>query len=846
VSPSDRRGHAELLSWLREQGEEASAAQLACHWELSGCDEAESAELARTHLRGGKKMLRVYDLERALWHFEHALRRAVDPEDRLTALEGIADSAVLAGDVDTASAHYVQAIDQSPDPVRRVEIAARGCHALYTKSAPDQSYEVAARALASVGQPLRRTRIGKLGSILWGMLRLRSDVKDLSPELRDALCRLYPYVLAVSLVRDPMDVATSMFRGFRLARGLRAANAALSMGFYGGMQGSLGWYENAEQILQQAEEIARDVSADWVLGVIHHLRGHLVYLPRGDYEEGQRSLDRAVRCFQRTGDLSIAALSLMFKAAYGHDREPAERLLSWLDEASAMADRHGNKVAVPELGALRLLVEARSSSVDVAERARALSEETRTGEAVATDRLMAHTYLCMALVEAGEIDMAMEQADRARALAPAIRGQPEVCYEAHHAVALALLARPKLDRRGWRLLRRSLRKLRAAGKRSRRLAVAARLVELRIAARKGRVRRARRIASEIIGGLPRHGETHLAASAHRAMAELLQARDVLAAREHERSARELSEPLRPGEQQRGKALPPAAGMEQPPDDGPAYEPVPKRVEQPALVDMDDVFEEVRGPLLSAVHPVPVLYMNAGPGLRVHAVPSDVKAMIVHLALTARDASPDTNDIRITACLETLDQEHAAATTDGSAGDYVVLEAKSNAAHVEHGMLAGLSACREQAARLGGFLDVSQDDDTGMLTVAAFLPAAEPWVEEEPPAVRECHVLVVHPDPRVRQTLVSALSQLGHSCEESHPDDADEDELEAAPVVFVDPGTRHGLLGMEHRSHLIEIVSRATLAAADCPTLKVPFALGELETVLSEVLASSSAGAQRPG
>jgi tetratricopeptide (TPR) repeat protein len=841
-----RRGHTELLAWLREQGSEASATQLACHWELSGCDEGESNELARMHLRGGDEMLRVYDLQRALEHFEHALRRTDDPDTRLLALEGAADSAVLAGNVEKAAAHYTQAIDNSPDPTRRVRIAARGCHALYTKSAPDQSYEVAARALASVGQPLRTTRLGKLGSILWGMLRQKADIKGLSPELRDALCGLYPSVAAVSLVRDPMDVAVTVFRAFRLAKGLRTANAASSMNFYSAIEACRGRYDDAERIYKEAEEVAREVSAEWALGVAHHMRGHLVYLPRGDYDKGQRSLDRAVRCFQRTGDLSIAALSLMFKAVYGRDREPADKVLAWLDQASAMAERHGNRLAVPEVEALRLLLEARSSKVDVAERARALSEEAQKGEAIATDRLMAHTYLTMALVEAGEADMALEEAELARGIASSLPGQPEICYEAHHAVAMSLLARPALDRRGWRLLRRSLRRLRAAGKRSRRLAVAARLVELRIAARKGQVSRARRIASEIIGGLPHHGESQLAISAHRVLAEVLQSRDVLAAREHDRIANELAEPLRLASPGQSKALPAPVGTAQPSSEHLEDDEAPDTSAPTELVDVVAAFEEVRGPLASAVHPVPILYMNAEPGLQVRALPTDVKALIVHLTLTARDASPDPGDLKITARLQTLDQEHAATTADGSAGDYVVIEAQSNAEQVEHGVVTGLSACRDLTGSLGGFLDLSQAEDTGAFCVAAYLPAAGASMEEEPRPQRTRHVHVVHPDARVRQTLVSALSQLGCSCEESHPDDTDEDALEAAPVVFLDPGTRHRFFRQERRGLLVEVVSRTSLTAADCPTLKVPFALGELETVLSDVLASSSAEARRPG
>src|SRR5690606_15484468 len=95
-----------------------------------------------------------------------------------------------------------------------------------------------------------------------------------------------------------------------------------------------------------------------------------------------------------------------------------------------------------------------------------------------------------------------------------------------------------------------------------------------------------------------------------------------------------------------------------------------------------------------------------------------------------------------------------------------------------GVTGGVSACRQSATRLGGFLEVEQTDE--LLTLSVYLPPERTGSSGSMVArelqVGPSSVYVLHPDPLIRETLTGAISRLGHPCESSSPNDVDFREL----------------------------------------------------------------------
>ena len=100
------------------------------HARHSGRDE----RLAQLHIRAGQELLAVYDLKRALWHFERAIARTGDRPLRVDALEGKADVALLQGNVAAALHDYLETLTVDANPLRALQIAAKAVHAFYRKS----------------------------------------------------------------------------------------------------------------------------------------------------------------------------------------------------------------------------------------------------------------------------------------------------------------------------------------------------------------------------------------------------------------------------------------------------------------------------------------------------------------------------------------------------------------------------------------------------------------------------------------------------------------------------------------------------------------------------------------
>ena len=270
-------------------------------------------------------------------------------------------------------------------------VGAKALRALYARAASEPAISVAKAALARVGHTFSDGQGRKIVSLVRALasVRLRPSIRD--PELRTVLCRLYCWLAASLMVEDPVNSLLCMVRGRRLAMGLETGDAALATGFYGGLfKAAVGKLAHAAELMQEARELAEATGDRWALGAICHIRGHMVELPTGQYEVGQASLDEAVENFRQAGDVSVAALSLFFKAIYGKDRERAETSLAWLDAAASMARRHGNVVAMLEIASTRLLIEARQGR-DIFAAAEDVEAQVDGGEAVGHDRLLPTT-----------------------------------------------------------------------------------------------------------------------------------------------------------------------------------------------------------------------------------------------------------------------------------------------------------------------------------------------------------------------------------------------------------------------------------------------------------------------
>jgi hypothetical protein len=85
---------------------------------------------------------------------------------------------------------------------------------------------------------------------------------------------------------------------------------------------------------------------------------------------------------------------------------------------------------------------------------------------------------------------------------------------------------------------------------------------------------------------------------------------------------------------------------------------------------------------------------------------------------------------------------------------------------------------------------------------------------------------------IRETLTGAITRLGHACDGASPEDIDLRQIPDVEVLFVDGDTLSDYAKqLPQGPKTIEIISRGFRRASDCPSLRVPFALGELRKFL---------------
>jgi ABC-type cobalamin/Fe3+-siderophores transport system ATPase subunit len=820
-----RRAHATIAAGLAAQPD-ARAALLAYHTDRAlGQESKAGIDLAQMHLAAARELLDVHDLDRSIWHFTRARTEPGDHEGRLAAIEGAADVAILAGHCSEAASLYVEAIEQAAQPQLVCRIAAKAVHVLLRKSAAREAEAIGRLALARVDAPLPSGTLRRSFARLVG--ERRGPLHD--EATREQLGWLYARMATLLGLRDPIEAELCIDRGRAVCEGLDSPASAHVLALHAARLAARGQLDAARRGMADAAALAERVESEWARGLVAHLRACTIELPSGAYQAGLASLDAAIAHFRQTGDMSIAAASYLVKAIHGREREPVSRVQGWLDEGAALGESQGDANVDLAIEALRLYLRARSGARNVADAAAGVQARALARPRFHMEGLLTFAFLALALAEVAEPQRAREQLD---VLADELTRQgplPELLGDLE--LAHGLVGNRK-DRSARARIEVATKRLEQAGRHAPRLAAFALHIRMRHAMAENQRERAHELATKLIAGASEHGQLLIVHEAHRTLAELLRSSDVLAAREHQQQAKQITQQLGL-DRAREREL-----MDSSSDDHDA--PRPRRREQSTrrrsdaylravarseLVDAAALLEGSRKRLLDMLGNASWLYIQAEPELRIFGESHELQSLLVHLALAARDAVPEPAQLRVVATRDQIDERQAVTLPGASPGSWArlavtVVGVRSGNA----GLPGGINAARQFASRLGGFLVQTQDDLN--LTLAVYLPAerlrSSAGASESGTRSR-IRVLVVHGDPVVRETLGTAITRLGHPCSVVAPGEAITCEFD---ILFAerDVLTQHG----EHEHvKLVEIASRISQTSGTFPLLRVPFVLGEL-------------------
>jgi hypothetical protein len=857
-----RQAHARAAAAMTKRA--APIATIAYHrelaFDLANATKESSDELARLHAEAGRERLAVYDLERARWHLERALEHSRDEDHRAVAAEGLADVCLLIGDLDTAVSLYT-AIIAVAELDHALRSATKAGYFLLFKSALRDGQQLGNMALERVPEPTPGSRLGKLLTILRSLAAswFRKPPHDV--QIREALTALYTPLIVIGLTADPLAMFMHLIRARWISRGLRVGAVASILSFEASIRASLGHYRAADALFSKAERIAREARDPWAIGVVLHTWGHNALLPSDRYEDGQDRLDDAIASFRETGDVSIATVSLLWKALYGRDREPTNTTLGWIDEAISMARRNGKELMRTSLEAARLAVLARQGRTDLAEKIRRVSTEIASLNLSDLDRITAYGQLAFAALDTGESDLALEQIIAGQHLVEKQSPLPDFCRDIHVATLFVILERHQPNRRVRALRRRSLRALKRAAKLAPRLRVMLDFYELKHALAAGSTRKAIAVATTLVNNFEQHGNMYAAREAHRAIAQSLRADNVLAATEHERFARKFGQRL--GLDERvllddiGDVLDdellhassfthedahydiPAAGMltvsvaQRKPSGKPAHYPDDFTDDQTealaawSLADVEadtelrDILAPVRDTIQVSVPGATLEVTTKQPNARVPIPSSDLQVLLLNLVLTSRDAIGSNCEIN-------LDLNIEDETPESSHG-LLVIRLQTIGQGASTPVLSAFATCEDLVRRLGGKLSASTE--RGAVVLHARIPLKTPTNRAERPALGT--ILVVHADPEIRGSIAGALVRLGARAVELEPDDFDMSQLEVVSVLFADAHTLGELdaLAPLLNARLVEIARSSDSVDTSRTTLRHPFELSELEAIL---------------
>lgn len=846
-----RVAHRRAVALL--QRHDAPVAQIAYHREL-GFDRDEATpedfdKLSSLHVEAGSDRLAVYDLERARWHLERALENSRDPEQRSLAAEALADVCLLSDEFDAAVELYSALIAKS-DRTRALRAGAKAVYFLFFRGVTDSATRIGDKALEAIGEPRPKRVLGRLWVVLRTLVVGWFRDPPYAEAARDSLCLLYPVMIAINVVSDPLMVVVQLTRARWMARGLESGNGAIVLAFEGALRATFGHYQAADELFKRATSVAEGCHDSWSRGVVAHNWGHNSLLPSNRYEAGQNMLDDAIALFRETGDMSIAMLSLLYKALFGRDVEPAEVVLGWLDEATSVAHRNAKELILSSLEAVRLVVLARQGRPDVVARINDVADRVANPKINIGERIISYTHLAFAALEVGERQIAYEQIQAANELIADLPGIPEFCQDLYVATVLVLLDRQVRSRAENRLLRKATRALQRSARASPRIAVLRDLTVLRRATLARDSKQVAEVAAKVIGSVEQHGNVYVARQAHLALATVLKAANVLAAAEHERLARSFGARLGfdggvgdyAGHLDRSSLAEPSmlglggtldAVVDVDSDGQDTHEILatwaltePERNQSSLAAVIDPVREAVGTSLTEAR----VQIVCRDPSQQVPLSTGDLQVLLINLALSCHDAVGAGAEINVELEVEELGGGRLDRMARVAAGRYLVITMRARGRGTQIPILGGFSTCENLVKSMAGELSATTDRARVDLVAHVPLDGDDHRVEVK----RFGRVLVIHPEAAVRDTIAAAFVEHGVAVEDFEPSEFEAGRLEGAELVLADGRTLRGLHVFEPLidARLVEVVPRGSeRASQDRSILRVPFVVSELAALL---------------
>lgn len=807
-----RYAHRAVSRWL-ERHEAPSPPQRAWHAEhaeASGPDPG----IADLHVEAGEERLRVYDADRALWHFDRALERSGERRLRRRALEGRADALLLLRRPKDALATYLATVEIVDSPQLALEIANKALHGLYLEGAVQAGRELADRALRVVGQRLPQSwpeALLEVGRGLLAALRPRQD-----DAIADQLCLLHTTIVAGLSTNRPFLVFASLARMLEATTGRSSSATSRARAFISVSLAEAGAIEWMARLLDRAERDAKADEDPYALGIVQHFRGQGL-LGLGNYDGGQQAFSSAIEAFQRAGDLSIGVVTMALGVLYALDREPADRLLQRIQHAEAAAFRQRNRSILPGLRGMRLWVQARSGALDASTvQGLAHGADPRSESHDLISLVIGDAMTAMALERVGRpfaaesfAQRALERIDHAR-LRPAFL---EIAILAAAKVAVARIPEGGSLSRAKRLVARLRRRRRRVCS----LRIASHLVEASLHLAQGEIEATQEALEIVISTAPSHGESWHELEALEVMARVLAVRDVATAQVHAERAAQLHEAL---------------AIHTPPPLGPSEPTAPEVAPSECLDTRLDLVVEGLPDLVERYLQGRSLHAEARPGLRTTAPPELLELLLVNLVLAVSDASLSDAPLTITAEPASATDSVLSLPTDTPPGGWLRVRVEAPGAP-GRGAWGPLAECSELCRKLEGELEVGEGD-------ALVLSA---WLRADPARSTSTHGLVailVH-DDQLQRTLIEGVLQLGWSAQALAPGEILSEEVIG---VLVEPRLIEQL---PSGVHTIPVVRRAEGWDRELE-LPIPFLLKELQSLLSslEGQGETSAPARQPG
>lgn len=866
-SDSERRAaHDRIAKMLTER--QAPVAQIAYHRDLAfdfnAADPAQADRLSRLHVEAGRERLTVYDLERARWHLERALEHSRDADQRGIAAEGLADICLLLKDIDTAISLYT-AIIATADGLQSLQIAGKVAQYLLFQSAFTEGRQLGAMAFDQVGEPTPTSRLGQLALFVGSLIRSWFGPPKIDVAIRDALLRVHMWLAQMCFIDNPLAVLAHIGRARWLAQGLETSPAAMVTSLEAFMWGAAaGRYEYANKLFARAVDITTNKSRDiWGEGYVRH-NWALNLFSLNRYEDAQDMSDDAIGALREAGDISATAITIMFKCIYGRDREPAERVLRWCDEAIATSRRNGKTLCVVALECLKLHIFARRGRTDLEP---LLLEATDWIEAeeTAIERLIARTHLAFAAFECGKWEIGVTQVRKAMVEFAEGPGVPEFCQDFFLVAPLILMEMPSPSSEDRKRLRSSLRKFRKFAKRSPRLRCYNDLLDLKLAIKARDNQKIRAVASKITAEVGIHENLYMTHHAHRALSTLLKGENVLAAAEHERMARKYGRRLGLGDfvlsalvevqdellelgidTETGlldsQAYLPAAGMLASPGKvATSSRTSINRAEQSDVLEawaltgqaattLGAVLEPVRGATSGSISEDRLELTCPTPDVTVPIGSSDLQILIINMLLACQDTLDPNAKFSVVLKDEHIESTRVLGRIDEiEPGHYLSIRVSGHGP-VQTSLIGGFSTCENLATGLGGRLSASIERTSVSLVALIPIVDADPVVvDTQLPAS-----VIVHPDSEVREMLGAALTELGAPWRAFEPHEFGPANISRAKLVLADGGSLDDLvvLGPLLDARLIEIVKDdAEPMFHDQERIRLPVSPAELNNLL---------------